>query len=189
MAKDLIRSVIRVVARSGVENTTVKKIAAEAEITGSGIYAYYTDKDDLLRATFLWTDEFFAAHIRQILRQSGEDDSLEDVWKRCFRFFVEHREETLFYLRFTYSTLYTPELMQQHCLRFRVIRTSLPEQGCGASRQFLFEHVLNDTLAYAERFLTGKIEQSESVIGQIWDAICDDAQSCLLPETERRSCG
>ncbi len=56
----LVNATARVIDRHGLEGATVPQIAAEANLSAATIYRRFTDKDDLLRATFLRI--FEAAH-------------------------------------------------------------------------------------------------------------------------------
>ena len=185
MEQELIHSVIRVVSENGIENTTIKKIAASAKVTASGIYGYYQDKDDLLQASFLWADDFFASNVRQIYRQRLPEDSLQRLWKRCFFFMLDFRDETMFYVRFLYSTLFSKELMEKHIRNFSRISTvlfSFVNDGSSTEsvdKQFLLDHVLNNTLIYAEKIISGKIEMTEETVDRIWNVICGAVQSCI----------
>ena len=178
MENHLIQSVIRAVAKYGIENTTVKKISQEAHVTASSIYAYYIDKDDLLNASFLWVDEFFSFSIQRLCWRNQSRDALRRTWKMCFRFLTEHPDETLFYVRFLYSTMYTEELREQHNANFS--KCSPLHEAFGERRAFLFNHVLMNTFCYAQQYITGQLPHSETTIEQIWNTISDAAERCFM---------
>lgn len=50
----LLNSTVRIVAQYGLERTTTKLIAADAQINEAYIYRCYDSKDSLLQATFIW---------------------------------------------------------------------------------------------------------------------------------------
>lgn len=50
--KALLNSTVRIVAQYGLERTTTKLIAADAQINEAYIYRCYDSKDSLLQATF-----------------------------------------------------------------------------------------------------------------------------------------
>lgn len=52
----LLNSTVRIVAQYGLERTTTKLIAADAQINEAYIYRCYDSKDSLLQATFHMED-------------------------------------------------------------------------------------------------------------------------------------
>ena len=63
----LLESTVRIAARHGLERTTTKLIAADAQINEAYIYRCYDNKDALLQAAFHNEDVRFAAHVRKSL--------------------------------------------------------------------------------------------------------------------------
>lgn len=80
--KALLNSTVRIVAQYGLERTTTKLIAADAQINEAYIYRCYDSKDSLLQATFHMEDVCLAEHVRKslpVMRIRGLN------WKeRCF---------------------------------------------------------------------------------------------------------
>lgn len=78
----LLNSTVRIVAQYGLERTTTKLIAADAQINEAYIYRCYDSKDSLLQATFHMEDVCLAEHVRKslpVMRIRGLN------WKeRCF---------------------------------------------------------------------------------------------------------
>lgn len=50
----LLNSTVRIVAQYGLERTTTKLIAADAQINEAYIYRCYDSKDSLLQQHFIW---------------------------------------------------------------------------------------------------------------------------------------
>ena len=72
--KALIKSVVGVVARDGLENTTTKSIAKEADINEAYIYRCFNNKEDLLRSAFHMEDVRFLDLLLKklpLLREKG----------------------------------------------------------------------------------------------------------------------
>ena len=63
----LLNSTVRIVAQYGLERTTTKLIAADAQINEAYIYRCYDSKDSLLQATFHMEDVCLAEHVRKSL--------------------------------------------------------------------------------------------------------------------------
>lgn len=78
----LLNSTVRIVSQYGLERTTTKLIAADAQINEAYIYRCYDSKDSLLQATFHMEDVCLAEHVRKslpVMRIRGLN------WKeRCF---------------------------------------------------------------------------------------------------------
>ena len=86
----LLNSTVRIVSQYGLERTTTKLIAADAQINEAYIYRCYDSKDSLLQATFHMEDvclaemceNRLAEHVRKslpVMRIRGLN------WKeRCF---------------------------------------------------------------------------------------------------------
>ena len=63
----LLNSTVRIVSQYGLERTTTKLIAADAQINEAYIYRCYDSKDSLLQATFHMEDVCLAEHVRKSL--------------------------------------------------------------------------------------------------------------------------
>lgn len=115
----LIESVIHIVAKDGLENTTTKKIAQGAGLNEVYIYRAYQDKEDLMRHAFLSEDSDF---IEEILRQfsflRSKELSLETrcraIWIPCWNHLMSRPDSCLFYVRYFYSANFDEAVQKKH---------------------------------------------------------------------------
>lgn len=86
---------MRVIARKGIDETTIQDIADEAGIAKGTIYVYFRDREELLAKT---ADRLFENLLQELGPAFGAPGSLADrirgLIARQLRFFDEHR--TLF---------------------------------------------------------------------------------------------
>lgn len=80
----LLNSTVRIVSQYGLERTTTKLIAADAQINEAYIYRCYDSKDSLLQATFHMEDVCLAEHVRKIA--SGYADTRTELERALFPF-------------------------------------------------------------------------------------------------------
>ena len=92
----LLNSTVRIVAQYGLERTTTKLIAADAQINEAYIYRCYDSKDSLLQATFHMEDVCLAEHVRKslpVMRIRGLNwkERCFLLWKSCWEFILHCR--------------------------------------------------------------------------------------------------
>ena len=124
----LLNSTVRIVAQYGLERTTTKLIAADAQINEAYIYRCYDSKDSLLQATFHMEDVCLAEHVRKslpVMRIRGLN------WKeRCLmksdRYFVLTQMWTCCCIRFlTRCFLLQPEYCLMRSRTAKIQRNGL----------------------------------------------------------------
>ncbi|HEV7766932.1 MAG TPA: TetR/AcrR family transcriptional regulator [Thermoanaerobaculia bacterium] len=83
---------MRVIARKGIEETTIQNIADEAGIAKGTVYVYFRDRDELLAKTADRAFEGLVNDLRPQFETSGPfADRLRGLVQRQLRFFDEHR--------------------------------------------------------------------------------------------------
>ncbi len=163
----LKRSVIRIVAREGIENLTTKKISRASGFAEVYIYRYFKSKDDLLVQSFLDIDcqilEVISDGCKQVRLESADLQNMEEairgVWYLYWKYLMRHPEKTLYYFRFYLSANYTVEVVE---LRHRIYNTLMSifknklentEFFDAASFWRVIDHVAESTMMAAVRVI------------------------------------
>jgi TetR/AcrR family fatty acid metabolism transcriptional regulator len=83
---------MRVIARKGIDETTVQDIADEAGIAKGTVYVYFRDREELLAKTADTLFENLLAELAPAFDADGPfDERVRGLVLRQFRFFDEHR--------------------------------------------------------------------------------------------------
>jgi TetR/AcrR family transcriptional regulator, fatty acid metabolism regulator protein len=92
----VLESATRIISEKGFSDATISEIAKGAGLTGSGIYGYYKNKDDLLfniiENFLIKSDQGLTEHLKGI--QGAENKLRKAVWFHCMTFSSpENRQE------------------------------------------------------------------------------------------------
>ena len=177
-----IESTIHAVAEIGIENTRTKDVAEHAGFSEASMFRRFPSKEILLRESFLYVDR----QISDILTRNVSFRNLDGVpcelamyaiWHKVYRYLIEHREETIFYIRYRYSSLYTDEV-RNSCQAYngtfdtayelhekKVSKASSTDWG------IIFSSINEMTLGFAEKVITGTIKDSPETEESIWTAV------------------
>lgn len=189
---------IKTVAEIGIENMRTKHIAEYADFTAATIFRRFSSKNILLRDTFLNIDK----NVSNILTQSSficnPDETpfeiaIYAIWRRIYRYLIDHRDETLFLIRYRYSSLYTDEvrnMRQAYCGGFDHV-DAVFENHFGklahSYREFFMSCIFEMTLVFAEKVVTGRIEDNQQTEDFIWLAISSIVKSLTQKQGGSRS--
>lgn len=119
----LLNSTVRIVSQYGLERTTTKLIAADAQINEAYIYRCYDSKDSLLQATFHMEDVCLAEHVRKslpVMRIRGLNwkERCFLLWKSCWEFVLHKPDDCRFYLQYYYSASCRRHAYDEHLKYF-----------------------------------------------------------------------
>ena len=188
-----IEGAIKTVAEIGIENLRTKHIADYADFTEATMYRRFPSKEAILREAFLYVDK----RISNILTQSAfirkpEDKPFESaayaVWHKIYRYLIEHEEETVFLIRYRYSSYYTDEvraMRQAYNGSFdRVYAVFDKYFGCTdhSRREYLFNYIFEMTLCFTEKVVTGKMEDNRESEQGVWTAVSSVAKTWALQQ-------
>ena len=177
-----LEGAIKTVAEIGIENLRTKHIADYADFTEATMYRRFPSKDVILREAFLYADKQISNSLTQsaFLRKTDEipfDLALYATWRKLYRYLIEHKEETIFLIRFRYSSYYTDEvrdMRQAYNGGFdRVYRVFEKHFGkaANACRDFLINYIFEMTLGIAEKVISGKLEDDQDTEYRGWMAV------------------
>ena len=183
-----IKGTIKTVAQIGIENMRTKHVADYAGFTEATMYRRFPSKEILLREAFLSVDEKVSSILTQSAFIRNPDDTpfelaIYAIWHKVFRYLIEHREETIFLIRYRYSSLYTEEVrkMRQAYNGGFDRAYGVFEKCFGKTehsyRGFLINYIFEMTLGFAEKIITGKIEDDKDTEERIWLAVSSAVKS------------
>lgn len=167
----LLNSTVRIVSQYGLERTTTKLIAADAQINEAYIYRCYDSKDSLLQATFHMEDVCLAEHVRKslpVMRIRGLNwkERCFLLWKSCWEFILHKPDDCRFYLQYYYSAscrrhAYDEHLKYFHSLFNEIRPVFRPDTNveCCCIR-FLIRCFLLQPEYYLMRSRTAKIQRN-----------------------------
>lgn len=174
-----IESTIHNVAKNGMENLRTKDVAAYAGYSEATLFRYYENKETLLRETFLYLDEKVSCKLtgsRHILHPDNASFEVlvHDVWSEIYDYLVSQPEETLYLIRFRYSSQYTDAVRAMRSAyngkcdgAYAVIAEKLPS-GIFPGRSFLINQIFEITLCYAEKIALGRLPNTEATRELVW---------------------
>ena len=105
------------------------------------------------------------------------------IWHKVFRYLIEHKEETIFLIRYRYSSLYTEEVRSKRQAYNGGFDKAYAvfEKHLGSSersyRGFLINYIFEMTLCFAEKIIAGKLEDNEDTEQEIWLAVSSAVNS------------
>lgn len=176
-------STIQIVAEAGLENLRTKDVALRTGFSEATLFRYFESKDQLLISTFTYVDrklsDVFLNHLSYIAQAEVENfnEYLHLAWHDIFRYLIDNPDETIFLIRFRYSAMYTDEvrsLRQAYNGNFEEAY-ALFEKYFGKPRHtyrgFLINYIFEITLCFAEKVITGKLENTFESENNIWIAV------------------
>ncbi len=189
-------SIIRAVAEVGIENLRTKTVAEYAGFSEATMFNYFKNKDDMLCQTFLEMDRRVSAIVLnspyiQKMEEVGFTTAAFGVWHTVYRYLLDHPEETLYLIRFRYCALYNSEVRSKRQAYngsfnrlYETVTSKLGTPG-ELQREFLLNYIFEMTICFAERIVTGRLQNTEEVEGYVWKVIIGALGKILsIPQKE-----
>ena len=179
---NFIEGTIHTVAEIGIENMRTKHVAEYAEYSEATMYRMFPTKEILLRDTFLYIDRQISQLVTgsPFMRSPGRvsyDAGMYAVWRRVYRYLLEHREETIFLIRYRYSSLYTDEVRRMRQVYNggfdsvnAVFEKKYGKTACTYS-EFMLNYIFEMTLSFAEKVINGSIKDTPDTEDTVWLAV------------------
>ena len=105
-----LSATLRVIARDGLEQTTVRGIAKEAGCSAGSLAHYFADKEDILRQALELADSQIVKRISKIVSQTEPDIALREVLAQVLPIDNERSVELTLDVNFWGRALIHPEL-------------------------------------------------------------------------------
>jgi AcrR family transcriptional regulator len=132
--QQILNAAIRVFARDGISRSRIADIAAEAGISTSTLYEYYTSKEDMAYDVPLdYLAKFYAEYAQEILGITSASDRLYIYLSLLTDFVRRHADwARLFYLEIWPSVFVSETKMRQNIDDFARIIVQLVRDGMAA---------------------------------------------------------
>lgn len=192
MRQTFIRSIVRVVARDGLERATTKAISVEADLNEAYIYRCFRGKEDLLAKALNMEDVNLARLLQELLPQidrpevSFKQGALE-LWKQVWAFILEEPDDCVFYIRYYYSASFYAEAYRMHLECYQPFIDQMSRYfKPGTNMRMLAHQLFSTMLFFAYRVMTGEMEDNEQTtlwtFEQIYSFIALNVQPEYLQE-------
>ena len=188
---NFIDSTIAMVAKVGMENLRTKQIAEAVGLSEASMFRYFGSKEEILREAFFVVDKRVSAllsgsrHIDELKTESIIDVAYK-IWLDVYHYLLEHRDETLFLIRYRYSAYYTDEVRSQRQAYSGAFDYAydLLEAQFGTPdatyRGFAINYIFELTLCFAEKIVTGRVKESKDLESRLWGSIKGALGSLIL---------
>lgn len=176
----MMNAAIKIVAERGFEGFTTKRWASTAGVAEGSLYYHFKSKNDLLEQTFYYIDHEVADLYSDVTDvfgkiRDGKDLAayLTDGWKRYYEYLVKNPEKTLFYYRYLTSPRYNENVQKSQFAYFASFQKQLdqnPKLGYlkdKANWNILWTYVVETTVSFAFRVVTGSIENTDENFEQM----------------------
>lgn len=188
MRRTFIESAVKVVARVGLDKTTTKLIAQEANYNEAYIYRCFENKEDLLAEALYVEDVNFAEFINDnlpVMREPGLtwEERCFKLWHACWDFIMEERDDCIFYLRYYYSANCQKYAYERHLEFYKRLIDKISFAFKSETNMTMLVHQMFDTmLMFANRVCEGEFENSEENIRVMFYQIYSFVSANALPE-------
>ena len=105
-----LSATLRVIARDGLEQTTIRAIAKEAGCSAGSLAHYFADKEDILRQALELADSQIAKRISKIISETEQDIALREVLAQVLPIDNDRSVELTLDVNFWGRALIHPEL-------------------------------------------------------------------------------
>ena len=105
-----LSATLRVIARDGLEQTTIRGIAKEADCSAGSLAHYFADKEDILRQALELADSQIAKRISKIISETEPDLALREVLAQVLPIDNDRSVELTLDVNFWGRALIHPEL-------------------------------------------------------------------------------
>jgi len=102
----IVNAAVTLITEFGFEDTSISKIAKQANVSPATIYIYFKNKDELLKEVFLkCRREMSSAMLEGLDEEMPVDEAFKLVWHNFYRYALENRSGFAFVEQFTTSPL------------------------------------------------------------------------------------
>ncbi|NCB92501.1 MAG: TetR/AcrR family transcriptional regulator [Clostridia bacterium] len=180
MREKLMQGAIHVVAEDGLENTTTKKVAMLAGTSEITLFRLFKSKNNMLLQTFAYVDNEFGRKILSALPILTEAGMRYEIRYRlffvsCWKYFMEHLEQSQFYLRFYHSSYFAVYAEERKKTRQRSlierVKSKLRKLPNDEDTEILLIQLLDTILNFASRVARGEFsdnDETAEIVFQLW---------------------
>ena len=181
----LQRATFKIVAKSGIESITVRKITEGCNLTAPYIYQCYADIPELLRDSYFKIDKEIAGFIGKIPQiQTSVPDKKREleqiawiVWNQYWDYLMKDADRTIFYWRFYQSGYYNSDILIERQKYYRPLLKYIHDVGQilnapkNVELQAVITSIIDDTASIAVKIHLGYISKDALTIKLIYRTV------------------
>lgn len=181
----LQRATFKIVAKSGIESITVRKITEGCNLTAPYIYQCYADIPELLRDSYFKIDKEIAGFIGKIPQiQTSVPDKKREleqiawiVWNQYWDYLMKDADRTIFYWRFYQSGYYNSDILIERQKYYRPLLKYIHDVGQilnapkNVELQAVITSIIDDTASIAVKIHLGYISKDALTINLIYRTV------------------
>ncbi len=185
--EEFLDATMRIVAESGLDNFSMKKVTNKIGVSEALIYKYFPTKEILLYACFESVHKRIAAlyaDVRIPSISTAEDlyVFVRTLWMTYFKFLVDNGYKTVYYFDYRDSphirnvTERDDEAKQTYFKGFASLIHSLEARfklKQNVDSPFLWTYILDTSGVFAKRVIRGELPSDEAAFAQIWQLLSD----------------
>lgn len=183
----LLGSTIRVIARNGLDKTTTKAIAAEANLNEAYIYHLFDGKEGLFKAVFTTLDDELVSkillHLPVMYMETMDFETrCYTLFTFCWRFILGNKDKCLCFIRYYYSPYFKKYSYAEHNMRYQsVLEKMTPAFREKTNVWMLLNHILNTMLDSAVKVFNGDIADNDNTAEHVFLVIYSSVKPYIEP--------
>ncbi len=183
----LLGSTISVIARDGLDKTTTRAIATEANLNEAYIYRLFDSKEDLLKQVFTTLDNELVSKIflhLPVMNMKSMDFETRcyTLFFLCWRFILGNKDKCLCFIRYYYSPYFKKYSYDEHNKRYqKVLEKMTPAFREKSNVWMLLNHILNTMLAFAVKVFNGDIKDNDDTAEHVFLVIYSSIKPYIEP--------
>lgn len=183
----LLGSTIRVIARNGLDKTTTKAIAAEANLNEAYIYHLFDGKEGLFKAVFTTLDDELVSkillHLPVMYMETMDFETrCYTLFTFCWKFILANKDKCLCFIRYYYSPYFKKYSYDEHNMRYQsVLEKMTPAFREKTNVWMLLNHILNTMLDSAVKVFNGDIADNDNTAEHVFLVIYSSVKPYIEP--------
>lgn len=183
----LLGSTIRVIARNGLDKTTTKAIATEANLNEAYIYHLFDGKEGLFKAVFTTLDDELVSKILlhlpvMYMGTMDFETRCYTLFTFCWRFILGNKDKCLCFIRYYYSPYFKKYSYDEHNMRYQsVLDKMTPAFREKTNVWMLLNHILNTMLDSAVKVFNGDIADNDNTAEHVFLVIYSSVKPYIEP--------
>lgn len=183
----LLGSTISVIARDGLDKTTTRAIATEANLNEAYIYQLFASKEDLFKEVFSTLDDELVSkillHLPVMYMESMDFETrCHTLFFFCWRFILGNKDKCLCFIRYYYSPYFKKYSYDEHNKRYQsVLEKMIPAFRKKSNVWMLLNHILNTMLDFAVKVFNGDIKDNDDTAEHVFLVIYSSVKPYIEP--------
>ncbi|MBQ7969231.1 MAG: TetR/AcrR family transcriptional regulator [Clostridia bacterium] len=183
----LLCSTISVIARDGLDKTTTRAIATEANLNEAYIYQLFDSKEDLFKEVFATLDDELVSIILfrlpvMYMESMDFETRCRALFFSCWRFILGNKDKCLCFIRYYYSPYFKKYSYDEHNKRYQsVLEKMTPAFRKKSNVWMLLNHILNTMLDFAVKVFNGDINDNDDTAEHVFLVIYSSVKPYIEP--------